>query len=93
MKTVTFLVPTRVGTLYNAGDVAGFEPEVADKLVKQGFAVAGSKKVAVPEGKEPQDPPLQSDIVPGEVSPDTTSPVDATVTTPGVQAGRARPKA
>lgn len=43
-KAVKFLKPTTIGTLYNVDDIAGFEPEVADGLIKQGLAEAVGKK-------------------------------------------------
>ncbi|MGY0794260.1 hypothetical protein ACW7BJ_33350 [Azospirillum argentinense] len=44
MKAVKFTAPATVGTLYNPGDVAGFDDDVADNLV--------AAKVAEPvEGK------------------------------------------
>lgn len=43
IKAVAFLVAHTVGTLYNAGDVAGFETETADDLIKRGIAKAYSK--------------------------------------------------
>ena len=49
MKPVTFTQPTRVGTLYNTGETAGFEDDVAEALIKQGFAVAGAVKLDTPE--------------------------------------------
>lgn len=42
-KAVIFLVAHTLGSLYNAGDVAGFEDETADDLIKRGIAKAKGK--------------------------------------------------
>jgi len=38
MKAVRFLVPYTIGTLYNPGEVAGFDAALADSLIKRGIA-------------------------------------------------------
>lgn len=40
MKAIKFLTACTVGSLYNKGEVAGFEDAVADDLIKQGVAEA-----------------------------------------------------
>ena len=41
MKVIKFVKPCYVQSLcYNPGEIAGFEVEVADELIKQEFAVA-----------------------------------------------------
>jgi hypothetical protein len=40
MKTVKFLMPHTVGSLYNEGEVAGFEDDVADDLIDRKIAEA-----------------------------------------------------
>lgn len=37
---VKILKPTQVGTLYNEGEVAGFDEETEARLIEQGFAEA-----------------------------------------------------
>lgn len=43
-KAVVFLAAHTLGTLYNVGDVAGFESEVADDLIKRGIAEDAKNK-------------------------------------------------
>jgi hypothetical protein len=38
MKAVRFLMPYTIGTLYNPGEIAGFETAVADSLIERGIA-------------------------------------------------------
>lgn len=40
MKAIKFLTACTVGSLYNKGEVAGFEDAIADDLIKQGVAEA-----------------------------------------------------
>lgn len=40
MKAVKFLMPWTVGALYNEGEVAGFEDDVADDLIERKIAEA-----------------------------------------------------
>jgi hypothetical protein len=47
---VKFLKPCQQGTLYNEGEVAGFDKETEARLVKQGFAEA----VKVEKSAEPK---------------------------------------
>lgn len=47
-KVVTFVKPW---SRYTRGDVAGFEPKEADRLVKSKIAIAGEKSVAAPKGE------------------------------------------
>jgi hypothetical protein len=52
---VTFLVPHTVGTSYNPGEIAGFDPAVEADLVRRGIAdpfVAGD---AQPDGDRSDD--------------------------------------
>lgn len=37
---VKFLKPTQQGTLYEEGEIAAFDKEIEDRLIKQKFAVA-----------------------------------------------------
>ena len=55
MKVVTFLKFWRV---YNPGQVAGFEPEMADALIAAGVAAAGELEGEV-EGTAPATAPTQ----------------------------------
>lgn len=48
MKTVHFVRPTKLGTLYNTGETAGFDEALADHLVQQGFAEFLSSEEAKP---------------------------------------------
>lgn len=45
MKAVKFLMPHTVGALYNEGEVAGFDDDVADDLIERKIAepVKGGK--------------------------------------------------
>lgn len=43
-KAVAFIVAHTVGTLYNPGDVAGFDDDVAADLIKRGIAAPAGKK-------------------------------------------------
>ncbi|MFC4169611.1 hypothetical protein [Teichococcus aestuarii] len=83
MKKVTFQVSARVGTLYNPGEHASFDDDVADALVRQGYAVAGIRKGLGPDPR-PDEPlvPLRA-IAPAEVSPATVSVLTAQVMTAG----------
>lgn len=40
MKLVKFLIAYQAGALYNEGETAGFEDDVADDLIKRDIAVA-----------------------------------------------------
>lgn len=75
LKTVTFTQPTRVGTLYNTGETAGFDAAMAEGLVAQGFAVWGAAAIDVPE------PPQRA----GSEAPVTAAPAEITPATAGLQ--------
>lgn len=81
LKAVTFTQPTRVGTLYNTGEVAGFEADVANRLIEQGFAKAGEVVLDVPE--PPQRFQGEAPVVarPAEITPEIAPirPVEAQV--------------
>lgn len=49
-KAVVFLVAHTLGSLYNAGDVAGFEDDTADDLIKRGIAAPKGKGEVYPAG-------------------------------------------
>lgn len=51
-KAVIFLAAHTMGSLYNIGDVAGFEKETADDLIQRGIAEAhtGKSKPSYPAG-------------------------------------------
>lgn len=54
MKAIKFLAACTVGSLYNKGEVAGFEDAIADDLIKQGVAEAhkaGKSDKATDEAK------------------------------------------
>lgn len=51
MKAIKFLAAATVGTLYNEGEVAGFEDHVADDLIEQG--VAEEVKAEKPKAEKP----------------------------------------
>ena len=38
MKTVKFLIPHTIGALYNEGEIAGFEDDLADELIERKIA-------------------------------------------------------
>jgi hypothetical protein len=46
MKAVKFIVDHTVGALYNAGEIAGFEDDVADDLIKREIAEPVKGKAA-----------------------------------------------
>lgn len=52
MKAIKFLAAATVGTLYNVGEVAGFEDHIADDLIEQG--VAEEVKLEKPKGSGKQ---------------------------------------
>lgn len=56
MKTIRFVHPTKLGTLYNAGEMAGFEETLADHLVQQGFAEFLSTEEVAPPTEEVTPP-------------------------------------
>ena len=78
---VKFLKATQVGTLYNEGETAGFDDDVAERLVQQGFARFGKAKRAVVV-QEPAEiiPPLVPQ--PAVVSRGAYEPTAAVVLTP-----------
>jgi len=41
---VKFLKPCQQGTLYNEGEIAGFDKETEARLIKQGFAEQAKAK-------------------------------------------------
>lgn len=45
-KSVIFIAAHTLGSLYNVGDIAGFENETADDLIKRGIAEAHTGKKA-----------------------------------------------
>lgn len=44
MKAVKFLMPHTVGALYNEGEIAGFDDDVADDLIERKIAEAVKAK-------------------------------------------------
>ena len=46
MKAVKFLMPHTIGTLYNEGEVAGFEDDVAADLIERKIAEKAPAKGA-----------------------------------------------
>jgi len=46
---VKFIKPCQQGTLYNEGEVAGFDRETEGRLIKQGFAERHTEKAAEPK--------------------------------------------
>lgn len=51
MKAIKFLVACTVGALYNEGEVAGFEDDVADDLIAREIAI----EVKAEKGKAKAD--------------------------------------
>ena len=48
---VKFLKPCQQGSLYNKGEIAGFDKDVEERLIKQGFAEAVKS-----DAKKPAEP-------------------------------------
>lgn len=46
---VKFLKPCQQGTLYNKGEIAGFDRETEARLIKQGYAEAHKAPAETPE--------------------------------------------
>ncbi|MBP0493043.1 hypothetical protein [Roseomonas indoligenes] len=82
LTAVKFTQPTRVGTLYNTGEVAGFEPEMARALMDQGFATTPDADLDVPEA--PQRFQGEAPVIarPVEIRPDTAPVVGALAQVP-----------
>jgi hypothetical protein len=80
-KTLTFLAATRAGTLYNRGDVAGFDDDVANRLVAQGLAREGVHEDLQPKSREP-DPVTTLAGAIAVVDPGNTPVVPALVAKP-----------
>lgn len=55
MKAIKFLMPFTLGALYNEGEVAGFDDEIADDLIKRKIAepAKGGKASKAPEPVDP----------------------------------------
>lgn len=51
MKAIKFLEAATVGALYNPDEVASFEDEIADDLIKQG--VAEEVRLEKPKAEKP----------------------------------------
>ena len=54
MKAVKFLMPHTVGSLYNEGEIAGFEDDVADDLIERKIAEAVKSKAGGKSDKADQ---------------------------------------
>lgn len=59
MKAVKFLMPFTVGALYNEGEVAGFEPAVANDLIER--KIAEPVKATKAKADDPVDPATLDD--------------------------------
>lgn len=55
LMAVKFTRPYTVGTMFNKGEVAGFDPAVAEGLIKAGHAVAADGRKKALEKKEVDD--------------------------------------
>ncbi len=59
MKAVKFLMPYTLGALYNEGEVAGFEADIADDLIAR--KIAEAVKGVKAKSDDPVDPATLAD--------------------------------
>lgn len=82
MKAIKFLTACTVGSLYNKGEVAGFEDAVADDLIERKIAVEvkpekGGKADKSDKSKDPVDPAKLDDAALDQLIADEKVAVDA----------------